>query len=256
LILKVYPSFALQCLHIDYLIRTCFVQHQDFDLQLYPYRSRQGALLIAHDQPNARNWFSNRWRLAFFALLALILAAIIALIATWFSITEPKQAAPASPPPSAGTPTGMPIEANVTVESLNQFLALQLAKKETPVKDAKFAFENGRVRSNASLYFFGRTMNMTMWTKPEVLDNGDLRLVAEDVTMGSLPIPLKTLFAVLEGVPWPSWVHVQSEQRTIDFKFSERPSDTDFRYRIKKIDWPGQRIQMEIVPTLPETPKK
>ena len=121
---------------------------------------------------------------------------------------------------------------------------MQLQKKETPVKDAQILFEKQRIRTDTALVFFGRTMNLSMWMKPTILKNGDLRLVAEDVQVGAYPVPLKTLFAVLEGVPWPPWVHVQSEQYTLEFRFTERPDEN--RVLVKNIDWAKERIQMEI----------
>jgi uncharacterized protein YpmS len=96
-------------------------------------------------------------------------------------------------------------------------------------------------------------MDMTVWMRPQVLPSGDVRMVAEEAKMGTWAIPLKTLFAVLEGLPWPPWVHVHSEQHTLDFNLSERTTQNGTHYKIKKIDWVKQDIQLQVL--LNATPK-
>jgi len=185
--------------------------------------------------------FANPWRFAFLTLLAAVVVVALLLYSWWVSITTPPESIPQ---PAASAGNGVPIEATVPLKSINRYVDLQLRQKETPVKDAEITFENQRIRTDISIVFFGRAMKLTMWMKPNVLENGDLRLVAEDVAVGGYDVPLKTLFAVLEGVPWPPWVHVQSEQYTLDFRLSEREGDN--RVLIKRIDWTNKLIQMEI----------
>ncbi|HEU4965197.1 MAG TPA: DUF2140 family protein [Bacilli bacterium] len=167
---------------------------------------------------------------------------MIAITAIWFNITEPHPA-----PVSVSQPSAKPvaIEATVGQEAINQYVAMQLAGKQTPVERARFVLEDGRVRTDTSLVFFGRAMSLSMWMRPEVQADGDLRLYAEEAKMGDWPLPLKTLFAVLEGLPWPPWVHVQSEQRTLDFNLSERATDT-YAYGIRDIDWQRKEIHLDI----------
>lgn len=185
--------------------------------------------------------FEKPWRTAFFVLLLLVFIALFSLYSWWASITTPHTSEPMAPP-AAGQ--GVPVEATVPLDSINRFVDMQLKSKDTPVKDAQIRFEKQRIRTDTALVFFGRAMNLTMWMKPTILKNGDLSLVAEDVQVGNYPVPLKTLFAVLEGVPWPPWVHVQSEQYTLEFRLSERPDAN--RVLIKSIDWVKERIQVEI----------
>lgn len=185
--------------------------------------------------------FANPWRSAFLTLLLLVIIAMFLLCSWWVSITTPRDSVP-QPATPAGN--GVPIQATVPLQSINRFVDMQLQKKETPVKEAEIKFERQRIRTDIAIVFFGRAMNLSMWMKPTVLENGDLRLIAEDVAVGGYDVPLKTLFAVLEGVPWPPWVHLQSEQYTLDFKLSERPDEN--RVLIKRIDWTNKLIQMEI----------
>lgn len=199
------------------------------------------AFPIARSQ-STKSVFSDRWRVAFLALALLVLIALLALWGAWVSLTHPAPRVPVTPPASAES---VPVEASVSLDAINRYVAMQVTKKETPVQKATFALEKQMLRADASLYFFGRAANLAIWMKPEIQPNGDLRLVAQDVEMGHFSLPLKTLFAVLEGMPWPPWVHVLSEQYTIDLKFSEQTSQ-DFRYQIKKIDWAQERIQLEI----------
>lgn len=166
----------------------------------------------------------------------------------WLSITTSPARTPAGrPSPSAGQQTqgAVPIEANLSLAAINRYIDMQLTNKEMPLKGARVTFEDKRVRINTALYFFGRMMNVDLWARPEVQQNGDLRLVAEEAKMGNWPIPLKTLFAVLEGLPWPPWVHTHSEQYTVDFNLSERDTK-GYMYRIQSIDWQNQSIRLNI----------
>ncbi|TCP53809.1 uncharacterized protein YpmS [Tumebacillus sp. BK434] len=191
------------------------------------------------------SFLRNPWRFSFFLLAGFLLILLALLLYLWFDITSsgPSTGLPA---PTETQAAGVPVEANVTVDAINQFLAMQLAKKETPISKAELSLEKGLVRTDTSLSFFGRQMDLAMWMRPQVQKDGDLTLVAEDAKVGGYSIPLKTLFAVLEGMPWPPWVHVESEQHTLGVAFSERPSEK-YSYRIKKIDWGGEKIQLEIL---------
>lgn len=186
---------------------------------------------------------ANPWRLAFFILLTLVLAVLIALTAVWFNITAP-QNAPAAVDRQQDHPVA--IQAIVGQEAINQYVAMQLAGKNTPVEKARITFDDGLVRTDTSLVFFGRSMNLSMWMRPDVQPNGDLRLTAEEARMGDWPIPMKTLFAVLEGLPWPPWVQVQSEQHLIDFNLSRRDAGGSYNYGIRDIDWQGKKVELEI----------
>ncbi|WP_157729397.1 DUF2140 family protein [Tumebacillus algifaecis] len=193
-----------------------------------------------------RTLFGNPWRFSFFLLAGFLILLLAFLLYIWFDLTSARPSPSASLPSSQVNTAGVPIEANVSIDSINQYLAMQLAKQETPLQHANLALEKGTVRTDTALFFFGRQMNLSMWMRPQVQQNGDLTLVAEDAKVGNYSIPLKTLFAVLEGLPWPPWVHVESEQYTLQFALSERPSDK-YSYRIKKIDWGGERIQLEVL---------
>ncbi|MGZ4112201.1 MAG: DUF2140 family protein [Tumebacillaceae bacterium] len=194
----------------------------------------------------------NPWRLAFWVLFLGVVAVMITVTSIWMKVTHPRESAPSQ---TNVYEQGVPIDASVSLAAINQFVDMQLADKQTPVQDAEVLFESEqqRVRINTSLTFFGRVMDMAVWMKPQVLPNGDVQMVAEEAKMGNWPIPLKTLFAVLEGLPWPPWVHVHSEQHTLDFNLSERPTQNGTHYKIKKIDWAKQMIQVQVL--LNATPK-
>lgn len=201
-------------------------------------------------------FFNNPWKFAFFVLLALVLAAVFTLVSCWLYVTHPKQSMASPAAPISG---GVPIQAVVPMKSINQFVDLQLAGKQTPVQDAELTMEpdTQRLRMNAALTFFGRALEMVIWFKPHVLADGNLSLVAADAKMGQWPIPMKTLFAVLEGLPWPPWVHVHAEQHTIDFNITEKPSTNNTHYKIQKIDWVKQALQLQVlVGTTPGTSQK
>ncbi|KEO83053.1 hypothetical protein EL26_12250 [Tumebacillus flagellatus] len=179
-------------------------------------------------------------------LTALVLAVLAAAMYFWFSITSPgvsESKGLTNGPPPAG---GIPIQATVPLASINQFVDRQLQQKETPLQGVQLGFDQKLLRVDSKLTFFGRVMDIRIWMKPEVQPNGDVRLVAEESKIGDWSIPLKTLFGVLEGMPWPQWVHIQPEQHLLDVKLSEKSGGGPV-YRVKNIDTSGGKIQMEIL---------
>ncbi|MBL0386164.1 DUF2140 family protein [Tumebacillus sp. ITR2] len=188
----------------------------------------------------------NPWRTAFWVLAGLVIVAVLLLGYFWFSITSPSQQVVSGSKGAGVQASGIPIEATVPLDSINQFVDRQLQEKETPLKGVKLAFEQKLMRVDSQLTFFGRVMDMRIWMRPEVQTNGDVRLVAEDSKIGDWSIPLKTLFGVLEGLPWPQWVHIQPEQHLLDVKLSEKGGDGP-TYRVTNIDTVNGKIKMLIL---------
>ncbi|PWK13806.1 DUF2140 family protein [Tumebacillus permanentifrigoris] len=188
----------------------------------------------------------NPWRTAFWALAGLVLVAVLLVGGLWFSVTSPT-AHPAAPSAPSDADRGIPIEATIPLQSINQFVDRQLHDKETPLQAVELSFEQKLLRVDSQLMFFGRAMDMRIWMRPELQANGDVRLVAEESKIGNWSIPLKTLFGVLEGLPWPSWVHIQPEQHLLDVKLSEKDNSGGARYRVSSIDAQKALIQLQIL---------
>ncbi len=193
-----------------------------------------------------RSLFRNPWRFSFLLLAGFLVVLLLVLLYMWYAITSGGSSGQPPDRPPVANSSGVPVEASITLDGINQYLAMQLANRETPIEKAQLSLGAGLVRTDADLQFFGRQMSLSMWMRPQVLENGDLTLVAEDAKVGGYSIPLKTLFAVLEGLPWPPWVHVESEKYTLQVALSEREVDK-YSYRLKKIDWGGEKIQLEIL---------
>lgn len=187
----------------------------------------------------------NPWRTAFWVLAGLVLAVLITILSIWFSITSP---APAGAPSggTSGSQEAIPIQATVPLKSINQFVDRQLQNKETPLQEVQLSFQEKLLRVDSKLTFFGRVMEMRILMRPQLQQNGDVRLVAEESSIGSWSIPLKTLFGVLEGLPWPAWVHIQPEQRVFDIKLSEQQT-TGPHYRVQSIDTERGTVGMQVL---------
>jgi uncharacterized protein YpmS len=190
-------------------------------------------------------WRENPWRTAFWVLAGALLAALLLLGYFWFSLTS-SPAKTTAPTKSASEGAGIPIEARIPLQSINQFVDRQLQNKETPLQAVELSFEQKLLRVDSQLTFFGRVMDMRIWMRPQLQENGDVRLVAEESKIGNWSIPLKTLFGVLESLPWPGWVHIQPEQHLLDVKLSEKDS-SGARYRVTSIDADKGEIQLQIL---------
>src|SRR5689334_5307003 len=100
-----------------------------------------GVFMQAHFHRLRNRMFADPWRFAFFVLAALALAAVVALVSFWLSVTEPHPKTGSQP--ATGT-MRVPIDASVSLNAINQYVGMQLSQKETPVQNAKISFDRQR----------------------------------------------------------------------------------------------------------------
>ncbi|PPA71198.1 YpmS family protein [Jeotgalibacillus proteolyticus] len=154
----------------------------------------------------------NRWKIAFWTLAAIILFTIIFIMYQLFRPVEqiPADAAPMVPPEVQAefnvttTKEDLTIVANRFIEEeLNGSINYSLALEDV-------------VALNGSLPVFNSQIDFLMTFDAEALENGDLLLTQESLSLGAIDLPVANVLKFIgDSYEFPEWVTIQPNDQQI-----------------------------------------
>lgn len=183
----------------------------------------------------------NKWKVAFFTLVAAIVLSSAFILYLVFSDTT-----------EVARPLNTEAEGNVvTVETTakefeaiaKQYLADTLKKSPVPVD----IVVEDQIKLYSSLTVFGVDVPFSMDFDPTV-DAGNIVLEQTAMNVGNLTIPPKTVLKVVQdSVKFPDWVTVIPNDEEIYVDISRLNIAAGSRVRAKEINLPEDKILFEII---------
>lgn len=188
----------------------------------------------------------NKWKISFFALLALIVLAIVTVIFLIFGGSKDM------PKPTVQNHEGNLFTMETTPEAF-QNVANNLIKEATDGSslDASLLIdEDVKIKSNVEA--LGVTIPITLGFEPEVDEVGNLLLYQSSVTVGLLDLPAQTaLKLVRDSGQLPEWITIQPSEKTayIDLSAIEIPiSENDTAHiEAKSFDLKNKKITLDVI---------
>ncbi|WP_342511736.1 YpmS family protein [Sporosarcina sp. FSL K6-1522] len=186
----------------------------------------------------------NRWKLSFFALAGLIVAAVAYLI---FLIGSP---ASSEPLPDAKVLDGSDyvLEVEATKEDFegiaNTYIKKAMKGEPLPVK-----MEVGKdVTLFSEMTVFSYTLPVIMHFDPIVREDGNLILKQSSMEVGQLNIPPSTVLKILrDSVKLPPWMIVRPKEEELFIDLSKIAISDDLQVRAKTFNLEENEIILEII---------
>ena len=79
--------------------------------------------------------------------------------------------------------------------------------------------------------------NLNVHFYPEPLENGDLRLKQENMSIGNLNLPVSIIMNLISrAYEFPEWVEIKSNEKAIYLHLTQIKLENDFRIRVNEFD--------------------
>lgn len=186
----------------------------------------------------------NKWKIGFFLLAGLIVAAISAVIVF---VSSSNESVPL-PDMNVLNMTDNVLTVNATKENLegiaNTYIRKAMKGEPLPVT---MKVEN-EVLLYSEMTMFSYTMPVVMHFDPVVREDGNLILKLSKMEIGILDVPPATVLKVLkDSLKLPSWMVVRPKEEELFINLSEIPVSGNLQVRAKTFNLAQDEIILEII---------
>ncbi|WP_181833129.1 YpmS family protein [Bacillus taeanensis] len=189
----------------------------------------------------------NFWKIAFFSLLAVIIAAVTSILLLINMHLPDLEEIELSQ--NKNSLVGNPIfTIQAKKANLNQLIDEQLEpmnNKEQPIRYTVLLKDH--VIFQGSLTVFNRELDFSMLLDPEVQENGDLLLKQKSFQIGFLKVPSDEVLRFLQkSASLPEWVIVQPKKESVYVALTELEFKENMSIKAKHIDLKNDHIVFEV----------
>lgn len=98
-----------------------------------------------------------------------------------------------------------------------------------------------------NLNVFGQDVQLELQFKPEPLENGDLRLKQEKMSIGNLTLPVPIIMNLIaRAYQFPEWVEIQPQDGMIYLHLTQIKLENNFRIRVDEFDLKNDKISFQL----------
>jgi|SRR5690606_18922409 len=188
----------------------------------------------------------NKWKFLFLSLLVINLACVLVFVGLLFApadeIAQKKNEV-------SKDYVNLSVETNKAdlTRVINNFLKKEA--KSTPLQYKVLLTE--RVMLVGAITVFGKEIDMVMTFKPEVQENGDLRLQQEAFTVGQVSLPVTFVLRYINDYyNLPEWVQIDAKKQDIYVYLSEMEMKSDMKVAVDTFDLSKDELRFNLkVPT-------
>lgn len=188
----------------------------------------------------------NRWKVAFFILIAAIVLGI-GYLASLVTTESESQTLPLRAEAPAGGQLFVETSKDDFEVLANKYL--QQAIKDQPIPlDLKV---EDQIALISELQVFSLTIPVQMYFDPIVQEDGNIQLKQQQVDIGQLSIPPEQVLKLLrDSVDLPSWMVVSPADESVFIDLAGIPIEGGFDIRARKLDLVNDEIILAVtVPT-------
>ena len=173
------------------------------------------------------------WKILFFALTGIIIGVILFLVIRVVDYREPQIN-------YGGTETQISEPAfkiNLKKSQANNLINFFLEDFQKN-SDIKYSFTlDNKALLTGKYTILGYDIMFYIYLDPYVLENGDLQLVVNSISIGSLSLPASELLSYVEKkLQIPEWVEIDSENETIVLHLSEYTLANGMHFKVQEIN--------------------
>lgn len=189
----------------------------------------------------------NKWKIAFFGLLALMVIAAVALFIVVTSKTD-DQAIPKNFKSITGSEVTVKATADDFETLANHFISDATEDTQLPVK----MYVDKDITLTSKVSVLGATLPVTMDFDPEIDQHGNLSLKLTNIAVGMLDIPTKTALKLVKDTgKLPNFITIQpnDNQAYINLNAINIPvsEGTKAHLRATKFDLEEDEIELKVI---------
>lgn len=186
----------------------------------------------------------NPWKIGFFALAGIVIAAVAALI---LFIGSPGESEPLPKAKEVQTPTNV-LTVHSTKEDL-QGIANTFIRKAMKGEPLPVTMEvRDEVILLSEMTVFSYTLPVQMHFNPVVQEDGNLILKQSSMEIGQLNIPPATVLKILrDSVALPPWMVVRPDEEELFIDLSRIPVSGNLQVKAKTFNLAEDDIILEIM---------
>lgn len=185
----------------------------------------------------------NKWKIAFFLLLLLIVGSIGAVI---YWVTAPVETVQIEAPKS--NPEGHILTVQATKEDFqgiaNTYLEKAMGGKPLPL----LLTVDEQIVLTSELTIFGMNVPVKMYFEPYVEEDGNIRLEQSSLEVGQLELQAEPILKLLrDSIDLPPWMIVNPAEKEVLIQLASIPMSSGVHVRAKEFNLEKDIITLEII---------
>jgi len=185
----------------------------------------------------------NYWKWAFLAVGAILLLGVVYV----YTMLQPGQSGEVNTEPNVTQESELTFEIRSEKEDLTQLVNAYL-EGETQDNFIGNRFDlNEQAELHGEFNALGMPVQFSLYLEPEVLDNGNLLLHAEEINIGSLNLPAGIVLAYIANqADFPEFVEVNSSEEFVAVNLNEFQLENGTQFSVNEMNLSQNDIGMNI----------
>lgn len=185
----------------------------------------------------------NKWKIAFFILVLVILGSIGAVI---YWVTAPVESTQQELPVT--NPEGHVLTVHATKEDFqgiaNTYLQKEMKGKPLPIQ----LTVDDKIILSSELTIFSLNFPIKMYFEPYVEEGGNIRLEQSSLEIGQAKLQPEVVLKLLQdSIDLPEWIVVKPSEKQVLIQLASIPMSSGVHVRAKELDLAKDIITLEII---------
>ncbi|WLR56657.1 YpmS family protein [Mesobacillus subterraneus] len=187
----------------------------------------------------------NKWKIGFFILLGVMIAAILLI---WILIASPLEETKLEEGANGSGTDDVAFNVSTNKRDLNKVINHYL---EEEAKNSQINYEvllTDEVELYGTLPLFSQELELKLTFEPQALKNGDLILNQRSISVGKLNLPVSTVLKfVRDSYDMPDAVNIQPKEERVYVSMQRLKLKSDIKVRVNKFDLKKDNIKFTLL---------
>ncbi|MGF2616757.1 DUF2140 family protein [Rossellomorea vietnamensis] len=180
----------------------------------------------------------KKWKASFFTLLGFNILVILFVAVLLMVPIEDDEL----PEESLNERENVAFQIRATKKDLNQIIDHYIEDEFTAPVDYSVVLDD-QVVLNGAVPVFTSEINFKMTFEPKALENGDLLLKQDSISVGALNLPVEHVLKIIrDSYEFPEWIKIQPNEELIYVSLQNLEMKSDLKVRAEKFDLENDNI--------------
>jgi uncharacterized protein YpmS len=188
---------------------------------------------------------NNKWKIGFFIILGIMVAAILMV---WALIASPVEETELEPGLKSSDTDDVAFNVSTNKRDLNRVINHYL---EEEAKNSQMDYEvllTDEVELYGTLPLFSQELELRLTFEPQSLKNGDLILKQRTISVGRLNLPVSTVLKfVRDSYDLPAAVNIQPKEERVYVSMQRLKLKSDIKVRVNEFDLKNDNIKFTLL---------